>query len=129
MAIPTTPLTFAKDQISKTITVLVNGDTVPEIDETFFVILSDAVGATIADSQGVGTILTDEPTLAIDNVSKSEGNRGTTTFTFTVSLSRAASQTVKVDYATANGTAMAGEDYNAIAPTTLTLRRVRPARR
>lgn len=113
-------LTFNTGVTSQTITVWVNGDTVPEADETFFVILSGAAGATIADAQGVGTILTDEPTLAIDNVSKSEGHRGTTTCTFIVTLNRAASQTVTVDYATANGTAIAGEDYNAIARATLT---------
>jgi HYR domain-containing protein/Calx-beta domain-containing protein len=38
----------------------VNGDTTAEADETFFVNLSNAVNATIADSQGQGTILNDD---------------------------------------------------------------------
>jgi hypothetical protein len=50
-------------------------------------------------------------------VSKSEGNGNgnnkTTTFTFTVSLSNAYDQAVTVNYATANGTATAGSDYQA----------------
>lgn len=41
------------------------------------------------------------------------GGPGTATVTFTVSLSQAATQPVTVSYATANGTALAGEDYVA----------------
>ncbi len=40
-----------------------------------------------------------------------EGNSGTTNASFTVSLSQAATSIVTVDYATANGTAIAGSDY------------------
>ena len=40
-----------------------------------------------------------------------EGNAGTTTATFTVSLLQTSSQQIKVNYATANGTAAAGTDY------------------
>jgi hypothetical protein len=46
-----------------------------------------------------------------------EGNSGTTAFNFTVSLSAASSQTVSVNFATANGTATAGEDYTAASGT------------
>lgn len=54
-------LTFATAEISKTVTVIVNGDTAQEGDETFFVNLANATaGATISDSQGVGTILDDD---------------------------------------------------------------------
>ena len=42
-----------------------------------------------------------------------EGNSGTTTAAFTVTLSAASPQTVTVNYATANGTATAGSDYVA----------------
>ncbi|MEB3214332.1 MAG: Calx-beta domain-containing protein [Leptolyngbyaceae bacterium] len=40
-------------------------------------------------------------------------NEGAGTATFTATLSQAASNTVTVDYATANGTAIAGSDYTA----------------
>jgi hypothetical protein len=55
-------LTFTPGQTSKAITVLVNGDTAVEPDETFFVNLSNPSGATIADGQGVGTITNDDTT-------------------------------------------------------------------
>ncbi|MBL8512887.1 MAG: ExeM/NucH family extracellular endonuclease, partial [Betaproteobacteria bacterium] len=54
------------------------------------------------------------PTLSINDVSLSEGNSGTTTFTFTVSLSAPAGVGgVTFNIATANGTATAGSDYVA----------------
>jgi len=55
-----------------------------------------------------------QPFLSIDDVSVVEGDGGTTTATFTVSLSPASSQTVSVSYATADGTATTvGGDYVA----------------
>jgi hypothetical protein len=47
-------LTFAPGQTVQAITVAVLGDTADEPNETFRVNLTGAVGATIADSQGVG---------------------------------------------------------------------------
>src|SRR5205085_795976 len=101
------------DPLTQTVTVLVNGDTTYEANETFFVNLSGATNATLADGQGLGTILNDDaqPTLAINDVSLAEGSSGTTTFTFTVTLSNASYHTVTLNYATANGTATAGSDY------------------
>src|SRR5262249_10203048 len=50
----------------------------------------------------------------IDNVAHYEGNgKSTTPFVFTVSLSATYDQTVTVSFATANGTATAGSDYQA----------------
>ncbi len=57
--------------------------------------------------------LTDTPSISINDVSMNEGNTGTTAFTFNVSLSNSANQTVTVNYATANDTAIAGSDYIA----------------
>jgi hypothetical protein len=52
------------------------------------------------------------PALSINDVSVSEGNDGTTSAVFTVTLSQASSQTVTVNYATADGSAMtADNDY------------------
>ncbi|WP_182913265.1 putative Ig domain-containing protein [Xanthomonas vasicola] len=100
---------------SATFTVLVNGDTLAEPNETFFVNVSNVTGATVSDGQGLGTIVNDDaqPALSIDDVSVNEGNSGTTTATFTVSLSAASGQTVTVNYGTADGTATAGSDYVA----------------
>ncbi|RDB02525.1 ExeM/NucH family extracellular endonuclease [Runella aurantiaca] len=52
------------------------------------------------------------PTLSINDVSKVEGNTGTTTYSFTVSLNVAAGAGgVTFDIATADNTASAGSDY------------------
>ncbi len=97
-------------------TVLVNGDTTPEVNETFLVNVTNVTGATVTDGQGQGTIVNDDaaPNLTVNDVSLNEGNAGTTTFTFTVSLSAPApAGGVTFDIATANGTATAGSDYTA----------------
>jgi uncharacterized repeat protein (TIGR01451 family) len=108
-------LTFNPGDLTKTITVLVNGDTMDEPNETFFVNLSNAVNAVILDSQGQGTINDNDaaPAVSINDVTVSEGNSGTTSATFTVSLSAASGFTATVNYATADGTATAGNDYQA----------------
>ena len=43
-----------------TISVTIRGDTTRESSETFFVNLTSPSGATIADTQGVGTITNDD---------------------------------------------------------------------
>jgi len=113
-------VTFNAGETSKTITVVVNGDTINEPNETFFVNLSNPVNATIADGQGLGTIINDDtplPNVAINDVSIGEGNSGTTNAVFTVNLSAASGQIVTVTYSTANGTATAGSDYVATSGT------------
>jgi len=95
-------------------TVLVNGDTSPETNETFFVNVTNVTGATVTDSQGQGTIVNDDaaPNLTINDVTQNEGNAGTTNFTFIVSLSAPApAGGVTFDIATADGTATQPSDY------------------
>ena len=106
-------LTFTPGQLSQTVSVTINGDTTFELNENFFVNLTNPVNATLSDSQGVGTITNDDPqpTISINDVSVSEGNSGTATAMFTVSLSNPSSQTISVNFATAQGTATAGSDY------------------
>lgn len=53
-------LTFSPGDTSKTVTVTVVGDTVPEPNETFTIALSSPAGATIADGSGLGTIIDDD---------------------------------------------------------------------
>ena len=100
-------LTFAAGTTTQSVTVVVRGDALNEGNETLNVNLSGATNATIADSQGVVTIVDDDPlpSMTINNVSIAEGNSGTKTFTFTVTLSAASGRTVSANYATANGTA------------------------
>ncbi|HEY6141303.1 MAG TPA: ELWxxDGT repeat protein [Thermoanaerobaculia bacterium] len=58
-----------------------------------------------------------ERTLSIGGARVAEGGSGTATLRFTVTLSSAAAQSVTVDYATSDGTARAGEDYDAASGT------------
>ncbi|NVJ47009.1 MAG: T9SS type A sorting domain-containing protein, partial [Cytophagia bacterium] len=74
---------------------------------------------TIADDTGVGTITNDDQsTLSISDITKVEGNSGTTDFTFSVTMTGAVDQQVTVDYATSDGTAtIANGDYNVTSGT------------
>jgi hypothetical protein len=124
-ALPPTTVTFAATETTKPVTVNVNGDTTVESDETFTVDLSNPVGATIADSQGLGTITNDDtasvaPTLSINDVTLNEGNAGTTAYTFTITRSGDTSGSSSVDYRTNDGSATAPSDYTAVPPTTVT---------
>jgi chitinase len=108
-------LSFAPGDTSKPVSVSVLGDTTDENDETFSVVLSSPVNAPIADGTGMGTITNDDvaPTLSVSDTSVGEGDVGTTTMSFTVSLSAASEKTVTVHAATADGTALAPRDYAA----------------
>ncbi|HSY51697.1 MAG TPA: ELWxxDGT repeat protein [Thermoanaerobaculia bacterium] len=61
--------------------------------------------------------LSSGPRLTINDIRVPEGDSGTTAARFTVSLSAASAQTVTVDYATSDGTATAGSDYDAVSGT------------
>jgi hypothetical protein len=110
-----TTLNFATGVTSQPLVVVVNGDTTDEVDETYFVDLTNPIGgATISDAQGLGTITDDDPlpSASIQDVSQVEGNAGTSTFDFAVTLSEASGKTITVDYATADGSATtANLDY------------------
>ncbi|MEI6240886.1 MAG: Calx-beta domain-containing protein [Planctomycetia bacterium] len=53
-------LTFNPGETAKTIAVAVRNDTTVEANETFFLNLSSASGATISAGQGTGTIVNDD---------------------------------------------------------------------
>ena len=108
-------LTFAAGVTSQTINVPVRGDLLNEANETFFVNLTTPAAATIADSQGVATIVDNDPvpTLTIGDMTIAEPDASTVNGVFTVTLSAASGRTVTVNYATADGTALAASDYNA----------------
>ena len=102
-------LTFAADPAatSRTLTfdVATNDDAIDELDETFTVNLSEPANATIADGEGVGTIVDndDAPELSISDVTVNEGE----TASFTVTLSGQTDREVSVDLGTADGSAIA----------------------
>ena len=123
VAQPTGTVSFAAGDLTKTISVTINGDTIVEPDETFFVNLLGATNnGTIVKSQGIGTITNDDTAGGVGNISISdvtitEGNSGTKVATFTVSHTGSAA--FSVNYSTANSTATAGTsgDYLAASGT------------
>ncbi|MBP6188517.1 MAG: type I secretion C-terminal target domain-containing protein, partial [Azonexus sp.] len=114
-------LNFAPGVTTQTITVAILNDTprVYEGSETFNVNLSAAVNATIADNQGVGSIVDngtggggtddDRPTLSIDSPTVGEGGYAT----FTATLSNASTTAVTFTPSLTGGTATLGTDTSA----------------
>ena len=72
----------------------------------------DKIGADCETVQGVP-----KPALAVAGASLAEGNAGTQSLSFTVTLANRTPLRVSVAYATADGTAKAGSDYTATAGT------------
>ncbi len=60
------------------------------------------------------------PSLSINDIAQTEGNSGTTVFSFTASLYRPTSKQVTVTYSTQDGTATSGSDFKAVTNGTLT---------
>ncbi|HEV8631112.1 MAG TPA: Calx-beta domain-containing protein, partial [Thermoanaerobaculia bacterium] len=108
-------LTFAPGTTSATVPVAVAGDALDELDETLTLELSAPQGATLARATATGTIVDDDdpPRLAIGDATVGEGDSGTRTLTFPVTLSAASGLPVSVHFATADGTAAAGADYTS----------------
>ena len=106
-------LNFPAGTQTQFITVTLLSDTDDESNETFLVNLSNPTNADLLDGVGEGTIIDDDglPSLTISNVSVSEGNTGTETASFLVTLSPAHFQQVTVEYETVDGTANSGSDY------------------
>ena len=108
-------VTFTPGQTSQSVSIDVLGDTVDEDDEALSVELSNAVNAAIADGSGAITILDDDGapalSLSIADTSVTEGTGGTSTLSFTVTLSAASAEEVTVEFDTADGSATAPADY------------------
>jgi hypothetical protein len=112
-------VTFKPKDISETITIPVIGDLTTESNKTFTVQLSNPVNSTLGDSAAVGTILDNDsaPTLSVSGASVNEGNSGQTTASVAVTLSKAFTSPVTVNYSTVNSSATAGSDYTAATGT------------
>src|SRR5690242_9469150 len=108
-------LSFAPGETQKQVVVLVNGDTVDEVQETFFLDISNVQNANVSSSRGTGFIVDDDgPSISINDVSITEGNSGTKLATFTLTLSGPSVETIAIRAITADGTATAGSDYNSV---------------
>jgi hypothetical protein len=104
------------DAVDKTFKVPVIDNAVAGPNKTVNLQLSNVTnGGTLGSpASAVLTILDDEsvPKVSINDVSQMEGNSGTTNFIFTVALSAASSQTIKVDYTTNDVTTNTPSDYH-----------------
>ena len=108
-------ITFAPGEVEKPVVVLVNGDTVDESQETFFLDISNVQNATVSSSRGTGFINDDDgPTISINDVTITEGNAGTKAATFTLTLSGPSVEAIAVRAISSPGTATASSDYNSV---------------
>ena len=113
-------LTFPAGTTTQTVKVKVNGDVLDEDDETFALTLSNPVNAVISDAVGVAKITDDDetvPSLSIGGATVIEGSGGVTTANLPVTLSGVSGRRIKVQAATKDGTALAGQDYQPLIQT------------
>jgi chitinase len=106
--------TIPPNTSNQTFSVTIKGDAASESDELFVVNLSNAVGATISDSQAEGLITNDDslPVISINDVSEVEGNSGTTLMTFKATLSAPSTSPVVFYAESLQDTAWGGFDYS-----------------
>ncbi|HEX8070528.1 MAG TPA: FG-GAP-like repeat-containing protein [Pyrinomonadaceae bacterium] len=114
-------LTLAEGEAFKGLTVTPVSDTSDEPDESLTLTLSNPTGGAVLGSPNVAQlIITDDdppPQLAVGDAAVTEGNAGSVSAVFTVSLSAPSGFAVTVNYATADGAAAAGADYDAATGT------------
>jgi len=109
-------LTYADGEATKTISILIDGDSVPENSETFTITLSNASASVGSILIGTGThtvTITDADTNDVGfSQETSTVAESSTTHTVTVNRTHDVG-TLTVNYATVDITATAGEDYTA----------------
>jgi chitinase len=121
-------LTFAPGETTKTISVSILDDASAPATQTFTLHLSAPTNATLTMSTATGTIVRSAspppppppvtlPALTTANVAVTAAATGTTHAHFTLTLSQASTSPVTVAYTTADGTALAGVDYQATSGT------------
>ena len=116
-------LTFAPNEVSKTITVAAIDDDEVESDETFLVTLANPQGAQLGFASSASAFVADNdfPDLTVPSDGQTVGESGPVfamegdNLEFVIGLGVPASRTLLIEYATADDTAKAGEDYVAAA--------------
>ena len=109
-------LTFAPNEVRKDVNVEILEDGVGDHREKFRLWLENPTGPAVLTQfyWAIGTIYDEKPTFITYDASAHESGDGTdSSMSFKVHLLNAAAATVKVDYATADGSARAGSDYTA----------------
>jgi hypothetical protein len=103
---------------AQTFAVPTTADAADEADETVVAALSNASNASLDTASATGTIADDDDRPGISVIAPvpaPEGASGTSVAPFEIQLSAPSSNTVKVDYSTANGSATSGSDYTAVS--------------
>lgn len=117
--LPSGTLSFATGETSKIVSIDVAGDTVVEANEAFSVVLSNpGVGAILGTASASGIIHNDDSSLSIvaTHADRSEGDTGTTPFTFTVTRSGDLDGIVSAHWAV-DGSAVDATDFaNGVLP-------------
>ena len=105
-------LVFGPSQVTKLVRVPLLRDTLYEHDETFVLLLTGATNARLSQSAALGTIGNDdaEPALSVPDARARESAGE---MEFRATLDAAAGRDLSWDWATADGEALAGEDYEA----------------
>ncbi|MEM9642911.1 MAG: Calx-beta domain-containing protein [Pseudomonadota bacterium] len=117
-------LTFAPGETLKTISVRDFFDRRDETDESVILELFNPVGGEFEDDQVTlreTAFVLDEPTaglgpnlaLQVSSPVYVEGDAGTTQAVFTIDISRPSATPITLNYTTKNGSAVAGQDYQA----------------
>jgi Ca2+-binding RTX toxin-like protein len=114
-------ITFAANSATATLTIDPTADTLFENNETVALTLATGTGYTVGTTTAVtGTITNDDlPSINLSPNGQTvvEGLTSPQNLSYTVSLSGSSTQTITVQYSTANGTALAGSDYTATSGT------------
>lgn len=95
------------------INIVIVGDKKVEADETFTIVASNVQGANTPAPVEVTIVNDDVPVMTVSNPAVTEGNSGTVSMNFVVTLVPAAQIPVQATYQTGGGTATAGQDYQA----------------
>jgi hypothetical protein len=108
-------LTIPPGSIGGGVTVPIANDAFFEAEESFTLILTNTVGASLIRSNAVVTITSDDPRplLRIGDAIVREGNGGPTNALLKVRLTGASEEPVTVAFTTLNGTALSPTDYLA----------------
>lgn len=112
-------LTFPPGVTTRSIVVPINGDTLAEGTENFFVNLTNAFNAVVTDNQGLGTINDNEPAPASFKFSATSfaGIEACSSILVPVTRTGNTSTSMTVKYQTADGSASNRSDYTYAAGT------------
>src|SRR6185312_6173304 len=112
-------LNFAPGEIVKEVSVTLINDNITEDFENFNFNLSNVTGNAVLGTPATSSVIIfdDDPTpvISINDVTVAEGNSAISSAVFTVNLDHPSALTITVNYASANGSATAGSDYQAVS--------------